>query len=350
MSAYSEPRDISAASDHASIGATGSYDPDRRKAGLIRLAILGAIALGLAVLLVTWDNPLPIGSSGFWTIVEMRSTTVLTIVIVTFCQAVATVIFHTATGNRILTPSIMGFDAIYVVIQTSMVFFLGAGFLAATDGLPRAAIQVVVMVAFATVLYGWLFSGKFANLHILLLIGVVLGATFGSLSSFMQRLLTPSEYDVLSARLFGSMANSRPEYIPWALLICLVFGVAIWQRRRRLDVLALGRETAVNLGVAYRREVLTILVFVAVLIAVSTTMVGPMTFFGFIVATISYQISSSQRHAYVLPTAFLVGLVTLLGAYFILRHIFDAGGIVMVIIELGGGLFFLVYLLRKGSL
>lgn len=327
-----------------------TVDPDRRRQGLIRMALLGAVAVVFAILLVTYNNPMPYGSTGFWQIFRMRSITVVTIVIVACCQAVGTVIFHTATSNRILTPSIMGFDALYTVIQTSLVFFFGAQVLARTDGVLKVALQSLIMIGFATLLYGWLFSGRFANLHIMLLIGVVLGTGFGALSTFMQRLLTPSEFDVLAARLFGNISNSNPEYLPWAIGILLVVGTIVWRKRRELDVIGLGRETSINLGMNYRVEVIKVLVIVAVLISISTSMVGPMTFFGFIVATISYQITSSQKHAFVLPTAVLIALVTLLGSYFVLRHLFYAAGLVSVIIELAGGLFFLIYLLRKGAL
>lgn len=315
-----------------------------------RFAVLAALAVVAAVLVLTWDiGPAP-GTRGFWLIVDMRVVSVATIVIVAACQAVATVLFHTATSNRILTPSIMGFDALYVVMQTGLVFFFGAETLARTDGLPKVVLQSLLMVGFATLLYTWLFAGKRGDLHVMLLIGVVFGIGFGALSTFMQRLLTPSEFDILSARLFGNLSNSHEEYLPWAALVVVGVVALVWRRRHRLDVLALGRETATNLGLHFKREVTGLLVLTAVLISVSTTLVGPMTFFGFIVATLSYQLAGSAQHRHVLPFAFLLGVVTLLGGYFVLRHVFYAAGLLSVIIEFAGGLFFLIYLLRKGSL
>lgn len=316
----------------------------------VRYTILATLALVFAVGTLTWNiSPAP-GTDAFWIVVNMRVVAVLTIIVVAAAQAVATVLFHTATANRILTPSIMGFDALYVVMQTGLAFFFGAATLAATDGLVKVALQSALMVGFASLLYTWLFSGKLGNLHTMLLVGVILGIGFGTLSTFMQRMLTPSEFDILSARLFGNISNSNPEYLPWAAAIIGLVMVAVWFRRHRLDVLALGRDTATNLGLSYKSEITQLLIFTAILISISTTMVGPMTFFGFIVATLAYQLTGSGRHAHVLPFAFLLGLVTLLGGYFILRHIFSAAGILSIIIEFVGGLFFIVYLLRKGRL
>lgn len=330
--------------------ATVAAAPARRPRIAWRFGILALVVVVAAIGVLTWDVPGTPGSRGFWIAVDLRIVSVATIALVACCQAVATVLFHTATANRILTPSIMGFDALYVVMQTALVFFFGSAALSATDGLAKVIVQSVLMVGFATLLYGWLFAGRRGNLHVMLLVGVVLGVGFGSLSTVMQRLLTPSDFDILSARLFGNLSNSDAEYLPWGALVVAAVLAVVWRRRHRLDVIALGRETALNLGVAYRREVVGILVLVAVLISVATTMVGPMTFFGFLVATLAYQLAGSSQHRVVLPFAALLGAATLLGGYFVLRHVFYAAGMLSIIIEFVGGLFFLIFLLRKGSL
>ncbi|WP_241489457.1 iron chelate uptake ABC transporter family permease subunit [Leucobacter celer] len=310
------------------------------------IVVFGAAAL-FAVAILVYENPAPAGSPGFWIIVQSRLTSLGTIAFVAVSQALATVLFHTATSNRILTPSILGFDALYVLIQTSLVFVFGTA-AASMEGIPKIIAQSTLMVLFATLLYGWLFSGKRANLHLLLLVGVVLGIGFGSVSMFMQRMLTPSEFDVLSARLFGSIGKGNPDYLPIAACIVLAILVFVWRRRRTYDVVALGRDVAIGLGVNYRREVVTVLVLVAVLVSVSATMVGPMTFYGFLVATLAYQFARGDSHAETIPLAIGIGLVTLLGATFVLRHVFAAAGLVTVIIEFAGGLLFLIVLLRKG--
>ncbi|QIM15592.1 iron chelate uptake ABC transporter family permease subunit [Leucobacter insecticola] len=306
-----------------------------------------ALALVFAAGILSYGNPVPIDSPGYWIIVQSRLTALGTIAFVAVSQALATVLFHTATNNRILTPSILGFDALYVLTQTALVFVFGAS-ASSLEGIPKILAQSALMVLFATLLYGWLFSGKRQNLHLLLLVGVVLGIGFGSVSTLMQRLLTPSEFDVLSARLFGSISKGNPEYLPFAAAIVGAILVFVWLRRRTYDVVSLGRDVAIGLGVNYRREVRTILILVAVLVSVAVTMVGPMTFFGFLVATLTYQFARGDSHAEKIPLAIAIGMATLLGATFVLKHVFAAAGLVTVIIEFAGGILFLVVLLRKG--
>ncbi|WP_299276399.1 iron chelate uptake ABC transporter family permease subunit [uncultured Georgenia sp.] len=316
----------------------------------IVLTGLGVLALVFAAGLIAWDNPMPVGSDGFWRIAQLRVKNVVVMAIVALCQAIATVSFQTVTNNRIITPSIMGFESLYIAVQTSAVYFLGAAGIISLTGLPQFAMQVALMVGLAVALYGWLLSGRYGNLHVMLLIGIIIGGGLGSVSTFMQRLLTPSEFDVLTARLFGSVSNADAGDLPLAVPLCLVAGTLLWIRAKRLNVMALGRDATTGLGLNHRAELIKVLVLVAVLVAVSTALVGPMTFFGFLVATLAYQLADTHDHRYVFPVAVLTGFVVLAGAYFVMNHVFYAQGVVSIIIELVGGSVFLVVILRKGRL
>lgn len=312
--------------------------------------MLGVLAAAFTFGLLAWANPLPVGSPGFWRIAELRATNLVVIAVVAVCQATATVAFQTATNNRIITPSVMGFESLYVAIQTSAAYFLGVAGIIAIQGVGQFALQVALLVGFALALYGWLLSGRYGNLQIMLLIGIVLGAGLGSVSTFMQRLLTPSEFDVLAARLFGNVANADASYLPLAIPLCVAAAGALWLRSRRLNVLALGRDTCLGLGINHRAEVMWTLFFVSILMAVSTALIGPMIFLGFLVATLAYQFTDSHDHCRIFPVAVLVGYVVLAGAYFVMKHVFYAEGVVSIIIELVGGSVFLFVILRKGRL
>jgi iron complex transport system permease protein len=271
-------------------------------------------------------------------------------VIAAFTQGVGTVVFHTVTNNRILTPSIIGFDSLYTLMQTLMVFVFGGTVIANTEGIPKLLAQTALMVVFATILYRWMFSGKTGSLFLMLLVGVVIGLAFDSISTFLQRMLSPTEYDMLSVKMFGRLSAVKGDYLPLAFGVCFVVGVILWSRRHHLDALLLGREAAMGIGVSHKRELTLMLMLIALMVAFSTALVGPMTFYGFIVATLAYQLTGSYKHKFVMPMAFLLGLLTLVLGQFIMQHIFYAGGFLTVIIEFVGGILFLVVILRKGTL
>ncbi|WIM69129.1 iron chelate uptake ABC transporter family permease subunit [Corynebacterium suedekumii] len=316
----------------------------------IILALVGGFGLLFAFGLLAWDNPMPFGSETFWLIAERRADAVIAMLVVAVCQAVATVAFQTVTNNRIITPSIMGFESLYTAIHTSTVYFFGAVGLINARTLTTFLVQLALMVGLSLILYSWLLTGRHANMHAMLLVGIVIGGGLGSVSTFMQRMLTPSEFDILTARLFGSVNNADPAYYPIAIPLVIVATVLLYLNSRKLNIIALGRDTATNLGLNYKALAISTLVLISVLMAVSTALVGPMTFLGFLVATLAYQFADTYDHRYLFPMAAGIGFLVLAGAYFIMNHIFYAQGVVSIIIELVGGSVFLFVILRKGRL
>ncbi|MFV0529644.1 MAG: iron chelate uptake ABC transporter family permease subunit [Lachnospiraceae bacterium] len=314
---------------------------------LIALFILGALAsLGLLV----YNNPVPVDSPSFGPTVTRRLVALTAMLIAAVCQSLSTVAFQSITNNRVITPSLLGFEALYSTIHTGTMFFFGATTFISFSGIESFLLQVVIMVIMCLLLYGWLLSGKYGNLQLMLLVGVILGTGLRSLSSFMRRLLAPSEFDVLQARLFASVNNADAAYFPIAIPLVILAGILLLGNSRNLNVLSLGRDTAASLGLRHKSNVIYTLVLVAILMSVSTALVGPLTFFGFLVATMAYQAAPTYDHRYVFPMALAIGFLVITGAYFFMYHIFNAQGVVSVIIEMFGGIAFLVVILRKGTL
>lgn len=316
----------------------------------IILAALIVAAVAVTVLIMSWNNPYAIFSERWWRISNMRTASIIVIALVTFCQAFATVTFQTATNNRIITPSIMGFESLYVLIQTTIVFFFGATGLLVVNDFGQFLLQAAAMVLFAILLYSWLLSGRFGSLHVMLLVGIIIGTGLGALSTFMQRMLDPNEFDVLRARLFGNVGNANTDFLWFVIPVCVVAGAAIWMLSHRLNVIALGSDISTNLGLGHKRQVMLMLTLVSVLMAMSTSLVGPMTFLGFLVATLAYSVTDTYDHRRILPVAWLLGYTILGGAYFLLRHVLPMVDTVTIIVELIGGLVFLFVILRRGRL
>lgn len=310
----------------------------------VRLAVLGAVVLALTAVYLLTDVP---GSLSF--ALEVRSRTLLAMAVVSTAVGVSTVVFHTITQNRILTPSIMGFDAFYVLISTIIVFFSGSAAFLAADALTLWLVQVVVMVAFSVLLFSWLFGGKRRSIHLMLLVGIVLGTFFRSFTEWMQRMLDPLDFQVLSDAMFASL--TRPDETLLVLTAVLVVGACavLVPLRRTLDVLTLGEPAAVGLGVDHRRVVMVLFGSVSLMIAASTALVGPILFFGLIVANLAYSYAGSFRHVWTLPTAVLLGMVCLLGGQLVLERVLGYGGTLSTVIDFAGGLFFLYLVLRKGA-
>jgi iron complex transport system permease protein len=317
---------------------------------LRRLQPRTVLLILLALTLVAIAAFMTLGAKGSWSfILPFRGTKLAALLLVAYAVAVSTVLFQTVTNNRILTPSIMGFDALYLLIQTTLVFFLGSRELNLIDPQLRFVFEVAAMVVFSGLLFRWLFTGGGRSLHLLVLVGIVFGVLFRSLSSFMQRILDPNEFMVLQDAFFASFNTIDPTLLTISAAIIGVASVVGWCMMHTFDVLALGRPTAINLGVDHQRTVTIILVLVAVLVSVSTALVGPVTFFGLLVANLAHVLVGTSRHKFVLPAAVLLGAICLVGGQVVLERVFAFDTALSIVIEFAGGLVFIFLILRGAA-
>lgn len=316
------------------------------------ILLITFIALGLlsSYGLLVYNNPVPVNSPSFIPVVMRRIVAVVAMIIAAVCQSLSTVAFQSITNNRIITPSLLGFESLYSTIHTSTIFFFGASALINFTGIGPFVLQVIVMVLMSLILYGWLLSGKYGNLQLMLLVGIIIGTGLNSVSTFMRRILAPSEFDILQAKLFGSVNNADSEYFPVVIPMVIVIALLLLVYSKKLNALSLGKDVSTSLGVKYQSGIIYVLVLVSILMSISTALIGPLTFYGFLVATLSYQAAPTYDHRYIFPMALAIGFLIITSAYFLMYHVFHAQGVVSVIIELFGGIIFLIVILRKRAL
>lgn len=300
------------------------------------------LALAASALFVLYDLP-----KAWQFVIERRIITVAGLSVVGIAIGASTVAFQTITANKILTPSLMGFDAMFVLIQTVIVFVFGTVLFNSADSLVLFAINSCLMLGLSLLLFGVVFAGGRMSLDLLLLVGIVVGVLFRSLSSLLARMIDPGEYQVLQDRFFATFSFIDVRLLILSAILIIAVVAAIWARRRTLDVILLGREPAISLGVNYRREVILILVACSLLVSASTALVGPVTFFGLIVANLAYVLVRTDRHAWTIPTASALGMLSLVAGQWILGKVFAFNTSLSVIIEFLGGLLFLYLLLSK---
>jgi len=277
-----------------------------------------------------------------------RAMKVFAMILTGVAIAYATVVFKTITHNRILTPSIMGLDSLYLLLQTLFIFFLGSTHITVINQQVNFVLSVTSMVLFAFLLYRLLFRSNNKSIYFLLLIGIILGTFFSSISLFLQVLIDPNEFLRVQDRMFASFNNVNNDLIWWAFFIIIIIIIYAWRHMRELDVLYLGRDTAINLGIEYDSLVKQMLIISAILIAISTALVGPITFFGLIVANLAYQYFTTYKHSILILGATLFSVIALVGGQWVVERIFTFSTTLSVIINFVGGIYF-IYLLLKES-
>lgn len=306
--------------------------------------LLAVVALFLAVLYIVYDLK---GNIGY--ILPRRIIKVVAILITGAAIAFSTTIFMTITHNRILTPSVMGLDSLYLLIQTVMVFIFGSGSLVLMNSNVNYLISIGCMILFALVLFRFLFRGENNSIYFLLLIGIILGTFFSSITSFMQVLIDPNEFMIAQDRMFASINNVNGDLVYVSIILFVLISLYFLRFYKYLDVIGLGKDQAINLGVPYDYVVKHLLVIVAMLTSIATALVGPITFLGLLVVNVAYEFLKTFRHSYLILGSVCLSIIALLGGQFIVEKIFTFQTTLSVIINFFGGVYFIYLLLKENK-
>src|SRR5690554_5233332 len=277
---------------------------------------------------------------------ERRGFKVAAMLVVGCCIAYSSVVFQTLTNNKILTPSIMGFEAVYMLFQTVIVFIYGDQTFQFIKNSGNFFISVGLMMVFALLLFVLIFKKGKSNMYFLLLIGLVLGTIFTTMSSFLQLVIDPNEFLVVEQKMFASFNRMNIDIFWYALgfmILCFVIG---FRKLKHLDLISLGRENAISLGLDYNKSVKFYLFIIAVLVAVSTALVGPLTFLGILVTNLTYELFKTYKHSILIPCCCLISGVAIVGGQFLVEQVFNFNTTISIIINFIGGLYFMFLLLK----
>ena len=271
---------------------------------------------------------------------------VIAIVITGGTIAFSSMIFQTVTNNRILTPSILGLDSLYMFGQTIVIFLFGSSSIMMTNRKVNFLFSLLVMIIGTMILYKTIFK-RGNNIFFLLLVGTVIGTLLKSMTSFMQVLIDPNEFVNLQSKMFANFNNVNTDILMISMIIILIIFAVIYDDIKKLDVMLLGRDNAINLGIDYDKFSKKILLVVSILVAVSTALVGPVTFLGLLVVNLTYQYFKTYKHSLLIVGAMLISIIALLGGQILVERIFNFSSTVSIIINFIGGIYFIYLLLKE---
>jgi len=316
---------------------------NKNKKQIIIMSIIAIISL---ILFIVWG----LTAKNYRFNLSLRIPKVLGILIAGGSISVASILFQTITNNRIITPSIIGLDSLYSLVQTIVVFVFGSTSLFMVNKTINFLTSGTLMVLLSMILFKVVLKKSKNNIFLLLLVGTVVGTLFRSMSSFMQVLIDPNEYDALQTKLFASFNLVNTKIIVVSIIIIVILGLFLYKDFGKLDVMSLGREQAINLGVDYDKFSKKILVIVAILVSLSTALVGPITFLGIIVVNLTYEITKTYRHSVLLIVGTLISIIALVGGQFLVERVFTFNTTISIIINFIGGIYFINLLLRESKL
>ena len=307
-----------------------------------RIWIMLALFAVLIVLFLFYDTGRNIDY-----VLPRRAIRLATIIVVGISVAYSSMIFQTITNNKILTPSIMGYESIFILFQTIIVFVYGDKTFQVISQTDNFFYAILLMLFFSWVMYMLIFGKGKRNIYHLLLIGLILGTLFQTLSQFMQIVIDPNEFSVIEGYMFVSFNKMNSSLLLIASVVLL--GTLLLAQRyvKYLDVIALGREHAVNLGLDYNRLIKRYMLIISLLVSVSTALVGPVTFLGILVTNLTYELIPSSRHKVMIWICGLIACIALLAGQFIVEHVFNFSTTVSIVINFAGGVYFMYLILKS---
>lgn len=266
------------------------------------------------------------------------------------CIALSAVTFQTLAGNRLLTPAIMGYEAVYLLLQAVLVLTLGSQSLILLDRQENVLLSLLFMLGYSWIVHRWLFREGQTNLYQLLLAGLVLTMVLGTFTQFIQLKTSPGEFSILQGFSYATFNRVQPGQLLFSTALITLVGIMTHRRLAVLDVLSLGRDQAISLGVDYRHTVRLQLALIAVLVAVSTSLVGPTAFMGVFVANITYALARTFRHRVTLPLGCAIAIAIFIVAQFLVEQLFNYRTTVSILINLVCGTYFLALMVKtKGT-
>lgn len=309
---------------------------------LVVLAVAVLVSIGLYLgwnLGVAWQYAL-----------GLRLRTVAAIVVAGVVVGVSTLVFHTIVNNRVVTPQALGLDKLYELSKTAIIYFFGASTLLSLNFVTDYLISLLLMVTFALLLYRFIFQ-KVAqqNIYFLLLVGLICSTLFDNMTTFFQVLLDPDEFQVAAYAGFASFNVVKLETVALSLLTILPILFYSFRHYHILNVMALGRDHALNLGLNYDKTSRLLLILVVLALASATALAGPMMFLGLLVLNITLELFKTHHHHILLLGIVLVSVLCLMLGQFIVLHVLNFKTTLSVIINFVGGIYFFWILLKENK-
>lgn len=309
---------------------------------ILILSLLVVLSIGLYL---TWN----LGVAWQY-VLHLRIKTVLAIVVSGIAVGASTLVFHTIVNNRVVTPQTLGLDKLYELSKTAIIYLFGASSLMSLHVVTDYVVSLSVMLIFSLVLYQFIFKRVAQhNIYFLLLVGLICATLFDSLTTFFQVLLDPNEFQVAVYAGFASFNIVRLEVLALAVVTVLPVLIYSFKYHSRLDVMALGRDHALNLGLNYDRISKILLILVVLALASITALAGPMMFLGLLVLNITLELFKTHQHSVLLIGIILVSVLCLILGQFIVLHVLNLKTTLSVIINFVGGIYFFWILLKENK-
>ena len=218
--------------------------------------------------------------------------------------ALSGVVMQSITQNILAEPYMVGVSSGALVFVT-FGYFIGISIVNTWFG--RAIMAFTGSILALIAVYKLSNAGRRIANSKLILTGMAVSTMLTALSNFF--IIAPPNTNVIKGILswtMGSVASARWDNILFpciTIIICIIF---ILFRAKKYDVISLGDETALSLGVDVQTLKKQSIILISIMAGVAVASCGLIGFVGFIIPHIIRKVISPS-HMYLLPLSFIYG-------------------------------------------
>ena len=281
-------------------------------------------------------------------ILQRRLLKLLVMVIVSCAIPISTISFQTVVQNRFLTPGVLGIESLFVFIQSGLYYFESLVGVKVEQSVIIYSVTIAIQISLLLLLMNASKELMLSNFKVLLLLTMAFSMLLRNASTFLQVLMDPNEFDKLQSSLYPSFQkmNAQPMMIGVSICLFVLLMMVFYKIRHQLDALHLGVDGAKMLGINTKRLSNVVIVIVIIMTSLSTILVGPLQFLGFMIANLTYQLTKEYKHGVLWLFSAVLGLVIVLAAQLIVERIFLLTIPISVFIEGIGGVLYLILLVK----
>lgn len=264
-------------------------------------------------------------------ILEIRVMRALTALLAGIAVAVSGLLMQTLFRNPLAGPHLLGVNsgaslgaALWVLgapLATAFSSTSGNTTSALATFLPNLGLAGSAWIgALAVLVLVWFVSRKLDDIMTVLILGMMLSCAVDSAVQILQYLGDGTSLKSYVLWTMGSLGSVSSARLP-LLLMSVTAGLAIAAASvKSLNMLLLGEEYAVSMGLSVRKTRFLIYLSVALLTGTVTAFCGPVGFIGLASPHIARIFLRDGDHACLMPASALCGAVVLLSCDILSRH------------------------------
>jgi iron complex transport system permease protein len=321
-------------------------------AGVMGVSVsLGAVTIPLSR---SWSilghKFLGLSTPGKWTasdssiILDLRLPRILSGALVGSALAMAGSVLQALLRNPLADPFVLGISSGAAVgAVLAILFGLGTTFLGAY-AVPGSAFGGALFTLFLVYFIARV-EGR-APTNTMLLAGVIVSSFFSAVIMFLISATSDEQIYNVTFWLMGNLEYMASQSLGVIFLFLMVGGGILLALARDFNLLALGEETASELGVDVEKVKKTAFIFASLITGAVVSVSGLIGFVGLIVPHVVRMIWGPD-HRFLLPASALVGAMLMVVADTLARTVMAPTEIPVGVVTAMGGAPFFVYLLRK---